>query len=91
LQDLPGFFITTQLHVEQGFGGEVQVEKVDVLRGDLGQGGLDNAAGVSVVDGLTSNISKGRLVAVASPTSVDTFSAKGLLLIAFDLSYSIAE
>jgi hypothetical protein len=46
---------------------------------------------MSVVDGLTGKKSKGRLVAVASTTSVDTFLAKRLVLVAFDLPYSIAE
>jgi hypothetical protein len=41
LEDLLGFFVTVQLHVEHGFGGEVTIEKVDVLRGDLSEGGAD--------------------------------------------------
>jgi hypothetical protein len=41
LEDLLGFFVTVQLHVEHGFGGEVTIEKVDVLRGDLNEGGPD--------------------------------------------------
>jgi hypothetical protein len=46
---------------------------------------------MSVVDGLTGKISERGLVAVASTTSVDTFLAKRLVLVAFDLPYSIAE
>ena len=45
---------------------------------------------MSVVDGLTGKISKGGLVAVASTTCVDTFLAKRLILVAFDLPNSIA-
>ena len=41
LEDLPGLFSTTQLHVENGFGREVTIEEVNVLRGNLGQGGPD--------------------------------------------------
>jgi hypothetical protein len=46
---------------------------------------------MSTVDGLTGKKSKGGLVTVASTTSVDTFLAKRLILVAFDLSNSIAE
>ena len=46
---------------------------------------------MSVVDGLTGVKSKGGLVAVASTTSVDTFLAKRLILVAFDLPNSIAD
>ena len=45
---------------------------------------------MSMVDGLTGKTSEGRLVAVASTTSADTFLAKWLVLVAFDLSYSTA-
>ena len=59
-------------------------------------GGLDGfyanaslgAASISVVDGLTGTNSEGRLVTIASPTSVDTSLAKWLLLVAFDLPNS---
>lgn len=44
-----------------------------------------------VVDGLAGKKSKGGLVAVASTTSVDTFLAKRLILVAFDLPNSIAD
>lgn len=46
---------------------------------------------MSDVDGLTGKKSKGGLVAVASTTSVDTFLAKRLTLVAFDLPNSIAN
>ena len=46
---------------------------------------------MSVVGGLTGKKSKGRLVAVASTTSADTLLAEWLVLVAFDLPYSIAE
>jgi hypothetical protein len=46
---------------------------------------------MSVVDGLTGKDSEGGLVAVASTTSVDTFLAKRLILVAFDLPNSIAD
>ena len=46
---------------------------------------------MSAVDGLTGKNFKGRLVAVASTTSVDTFLAKRLILVAFDLPNSIAN
>jgi hypothetical protein len=46
---------------------------------------------MSVVDGLTGKKSKGALVAVASTTSVDTFLAKRLIFVAFDLPNSIAD
>ena len=46
---------------------------------------------MSVVDGLTGKKSKRGLVAVASTTSVDTFLAKRLILVAFDLPNSIAN
>ena len=46
---------------------------------------------MNVIDGLTGKESKGRLVAVASTTSVDTFLAKRLILVAFDLPNSIAN
>jgi hypothetical protein len=46
---------------------------------------------MSVVDGLTGKKSKGGLVAVASTTSVETFLAKRLILVAFDLPNSIAD
>jgi hypothetical protein len=43
LEDLPGFFVTAQVHVEHGFGREVTIEKVDVLRGDLNEGRSDGS------------------------------------------------
>lgn len=46
---------------------------------------------MNAVDGLTGKESKGGLVAIASTTSVDTFLAKRLLLVAFDLPNSIAN
>lgn len=46
---------------------------------------------MSIVDGLTGKNSKGGLVAVASTTSIDTFLAKRLILVAFDLPNSIAN
>lgn len=46
---------------------------------------------MSVVDGLAGEKSKARLVAVASATSVDAFSTKWLVFVAFDPPYSIAE
>ena len=46
---------------------------------------------MSAVDWLTGEKSKGGLVAVASTTSVDTFLAKRLILVAFDLPNSIAD
>ena len=46
---------------------------------------------MSAVDGLTGKKSKEGLVAVASTTSVDTFLAKRFILVAFDLSNSIAD
>jgi hypothetical protein len=46
---------------------------------------------MSIVGGLTGKISKGGLVAVARTTSVDTFLAKRLILVAFDLPNSVAE
>lgn len=46
---------------------------------------------MSAVDGLTGKDSKGGLVAVASTTSVDTSLANGLILVALDLSNSIAD
>ena len=46
---------------------------------------------MSAVDGLTGKNPKGGLVAVASTTSVDTFLAKRLILVAFDLPNSIAD
>ena len=46
---------------------------------------------MSVVDGFTGKKSKGGLVAVASTTCVDTFLAKWLILVAFDLPNSIAN
>jgi hypothetical protein len=46
---------------------------------------------MSTVDGLTSKKSKGGLVTVASTASVDTFLAKRLILVAFDLPNSIAD
>jgi NAD(P)H-hydrate repair Nnr-like enzyme with NAD(P)H-hydrate epimerase domain len=46
---------------------------------------------MSVVDGLTGKKFKGGLVAIASATSVDTFFAKRLILVAFDLPNSIAN
>jgi hypothetical protein len=46
---------------------------------------------MNVIDGLTGKESKGGLVAVASTTSVDTFLAKRLILVAFDLPNSIAN
>ena len=46
---------------------------------------------MSIVDGMTSANSEGRLVAVASTTSGHTFLAKRLILVAFDLPYSIAD
>jgi len=46
---------------------------------------------MSVVDRLTDKKSKGRLVAVASTTCVDTFLTKRLILVAFDLPNSIAD
>jgi hypothetical protein len=46
---------------------------------------------MSAVDRLTGKKSKGRLVAVASTTSVDTFLAKRLILVAFDFPNSIAD
>jgi hypothetical protein len=46
---------------------------------------------MSAVDGLTGKKFKGGLVAVASTTSVDTFLAKRLILVAFDLPNSIAN
>jgi hypothetical protein len=46
---------------------------------------------MSALDGLTSKKSKGGLVAVASATSIDTFFAKRLILVAFDLPNSIAD
>jgi hypothetical protein len=44
---------------------------------------------MSIVNGLTGKESKGGLVAVASTTGVDTFLAKRLILVAFDLPNSI--
>ena len=46
---------------------------------------------MSVVDGLTDEISKWGVVAIAFTTSVDTFMAKRLILVAFDFPYSIAD
>ena len=46
---------------------------------------------MSAVDGLTGKTSKGELVAVASTASVDTFLARRLVLVAFDLPNSMAE
>jgi hypothetical protein len=46
---------------------------------------------MSFVDGLTGNKSEGRLVAVASTASANTFLAKRLILVAFDLPNSIAD
>jgi hypothetical protein len=46
---------------------------------------------MSAADGLTGKKSKGGLVAVASTTSVDTFLAKWLIFVAFDLPNSIAN
>ena len=46
---------------------------------------------MSAVDGLTGKKSKGGLVAVASTTGFDTFLAKRLILVAFDLPNSIAN
>ncbi len=46
---------------------------------------------MSAVDGLTGKKSKGGLVTVASTTSVNTFLAKRLILVAFDLPNSIAD
>jgi hypothetical protein len=46
---------------------------------------------MSAVDGLAGKKSKGELVAVASTTSVDTFVAERLILVAFDLPNSIAD
>ena len=46
---------------------------------------------MGVTDGSTGKNSKGGLVAVASTTSIDTFLAKRLILVAFDLPNSIAD
>ena len=46
---------------------------------------------MNAVDGLTGKYSERGLVAVASSTSVDTFLAKRLILVAFDLPNSIAN
>ncbi len=46
---------------------------------------------MSAVAGLTGKIFEAGLVAVASTTSVDTFLAKRLILVAFDLPNSIAD
>jgi hypothetical protein len=46
---------------------------------------------MSAVDGLTGKKSKGGLVAVAGTTSVDTFLANRLILVAFDLPNSIVN
>jgi hypothetical protein len=46
---------------------------------------------MSVVDGLAGKKSKGGLVAVTSTPSVDTFLAKWLILVAFDLPNSVAD
>jgi hypothetical protein len=46
---------------------------------------------MSTGDGLTGKNSEGGLVAIASTTCVDTFLAKRLLLIAFDLPNSIYD
>jgi hypothetical protein len=46
---------------------------------------------MSAVDGLTGNNPERGLVAVASTTSVDTFLAKRLILVAFDPPNSIAN
>ena len=46
---------------------------------------------MSVANSLTGKKSEGRLVAVASTTSTDTFLAKWLVLVAFDFPYSIAK
>ncbi len=46
---------------------------------------------MAAVDGLTGYRSKARVVAVASPTGVDASLAKRLILVAFDLSNSIAD
>jgi hypothetical protein len=46
---------------------------------------------MSAVDGFAGKKSKGGLVAVASTTSVDTFVAERLILVAFDLPNSIAD
>jgi hypothetical protein len=43
LKDFPGFFVTAQLHVEQGFSREATIEKIDILRGDLNEGGRDGS------------------------------------------------
>jgi hypothetical protein len=46
---------------------------------------------MSAVGGLTGKKSKWGFVAVASTTGVDTFLAKRLILVAFDLPDSIAD
>jgi hypothetical protein len=46
---------------------------------------------MSIVDELTGDNSKRGLVAIAGTTSIDTFVAKRLILVAFDLSDSISD
>jgi hypothetical protein len=46
---------------------------------------------MSIVDGLGGKNSEGRIVTVASTTSIDASTAERFVLVTFDLSYPVTE